>query len=77
MSKEDMAAKILIGGIKEMLKDSTYCYVASSSEYSDLRDKGKEYVIALVNAVLPLFVDAEKERIQEAAEILMLKKLST
>jgi len=77
MLKEDIATKILLGGLKEMMLDGTYCYVASTVRYSELRENGRLYVVELVNSVLPLIIEAENERIQEAAEKLMIKKIST
>ena len=71
------ATTILIGGLKEMLDNRKYIYVSTSNpKFSHLEDAGKEFVINLVDTLLPLLVEAKAAQAKFDAEELMLKKLS-
>ena len=78
MSKlNEHATTILIAGIKEVMNNSKYAYISKvNPRYSHLDVAGKEYVIALVEAVLPLLVESQQLQTKIDAEELMLKKLS-
>lgn len=66
-----------MGGLKEIIADRKYAYVSSTNyKYSNLEQPGKELVVSLVEAVLPLLAQAKAEQIKQEAEELMLKKLS-
>lgn len=77
MSKNRAATTMVMGALKELLNNRAYAYVSNSSpKFSHLEDAGKEFVVNLVDTVLPLLVEAQAERIKAEAEEIMLKKLS-
>jgi hypothetical protein len=77
MSKNRAATTIVMGALKELMSNRDYAYVSTSSpKFSHLEDAGKEFVINLVDNILPLLVEAQAERIKAEAEQLMLKRLS-
>jgi hypothetical protein len=77
MSKNRKATTMVMGALKELINNHEYAYVSSSNpKFSHLEDAGKEFVIELVETVLPLLVAAQQEKTMTDAEELMLKKLS-
>ena len=77
MSRERQATTILMGSLKEVLKNRDYAYVsASNPKFSHLEEAGKVFVVDLVEQILPMLVEAENARIKNAAEELMINKLS-
>jgi hypothetical protein len=79
MSKlNDQATTIVMGGLKELLNNSKYAYISKSNpKYSRLEEPGKEFVVNLVEIILPLLVEAQVARSKLDAEEIMLGKLST
>jgi len=77
MSKNRAATTMVMGALKELVNNRDYAYVSNSNpKFSHLEGAGKEFVVNLVETVLPLLVEAQAERIKAEAEELMLKKLS-
>lgn len=77
MSKNRQATTMLMGSLKELINNRDYAYISTGNpKYSHLEDAGKEFVVNLVDTILPLLVEAQAERIRAEAEELMLKKLS-
>lgn len=77
MSKSRQATTMIMGSLKELLHNRDYAYVSSSNpKFSHLEDAGKQFVVDLIETVLPILVEAENNRIKNEAEELMLKKLS-
>ena len=77
MSKNRAATTMVMGALKELVNNRDYAYVSTGNpKYSHLEDAGKEFVVNLVDTILPLLVEAQTERIKAEAEELMLKKLS-
>jgi hypothetical protein len=75
--KDIQASTIVMGALRELINNRNYAYIsAESPSFSHLESGGKEFVIALVEAVLPLLVAAHTEQIRQAAEEMMLNKLS-
>lgn len=73
MSKNRKATTMVMGALKELINNSEYAYVSSSNpKFSHLEDAGKEFVIELVETVLPLLVAAQQEKAMADAEELML-----
>ena len=67
-----------MGGLKELLNDRKYTYISKANpKYSNLEDPGKEFVVHLVELVLPLLVEAQVLQAKQDAEEMMLSKLST
>lgn len=77
MSKNRQATTMIMGSLKELLKNRDYAYVSKSNpKFSHLEDAGKAFVIELIENVLPILVEAENARIRNEAEELMMNKLS-
>lgn len=77
MSKNRAATTMVMGALKELINNRDYAYISSSNpKFSHLEGAGKEFVVNLVETVLPLLVEAQAERIKAEAEELMMKKLS-
>lgn len=77
MSKNRQATTMIMGSLKELLKNRDYAYVSKSNpKYSHLEAAGKEFVVELIENVLPILVEAENARIRNEAEELMINKLS-
>ena len=73
MSKNRKATTMVMGALKQLINNSEYAYVSSSNlKFSHLEDAGKEFVIELVETVLPLLVAAQQEKAMADAEELML-----
>jgi len=71
------ASTIIIGALKELMDNRTYAYISTDNPaFSSLEKDGKEFVISLVESVLPLLVVARTEQLTELAEEIVLKKLS-
>ncbi len=71
------ATVIVMGALREMIKNRKYAYVSSSNfSFSHLEEPGKELVVSLVESVIPLLARAQAEETKEKAEQLMLDKLS-
>ena len=74
---EHQATKIVMGALKELLRDNTYCYASTSAHYSELKPAGEQYVLSVVRIILPLLVQSQQDVIRDAAESLMMTKLQT
>lgn len=73
----DYAIKIIVGSLFEILNDPRYVYKnLDTPAYSELRFAGKEAIVAVVEAALPLLVAGQAAEIREYAERLMLEKIS-
>lgn len=73
----EQAAMIIIGTLKELITHRKYAYISGTNySYSQLEDPGKEMVVSLVESILPLLARARDLEIKEAAEKLMVDKLS-
>ena len=70
--------KMLVGSIKEMLKDKRYFYYSTiGPEYCHLTDEGKDAILATVNLLGSRMVVAlEKEDIERSKKLVLdeLKK---
>lgn len=74
---DEQAVMIVMGTLKELISHRKYAYISSTNySYSHLEDPGKEMVVNLVESVIPLLAKARDLQIKEAAEKLMLDKLS-
>lgn len=76
MSKNRQATTMIMGSLKELLKNRDYAYVSKSNpKFSHLEDAGKAFVVELIENVLPILVDAENARIRNEAEELFLQRI--
>lgn len=77
MSKNRAATTMVMGALKEIINNKDYAYISSTNpKFSYLEDAGKEFVVNLVETVLPLLVEAKIEKAKHDAEDLMMNKLS-
>jgi hypothetical protein len=77
MSKETHVRTIIMGSLKELIRNRQLAYVSETNpQYSHLTDEGREFVLNMVGTVLPMLIVAEKERARNEAEELMINKLS-
>jgi hypothetical protein len=77
MSKNRQVTTIVMGSLKELLKNRDYAYISKTNpKFSHLEEAGKVFVVELVEQILPLLVEAETARIKNEAEELMMNKLS-
>jgi hypothetical protein len=73
----EQAAIIVLGTLRELISHRKYAYISSTNyTYSHLEEPGKEMVVNLIESVLPMLAKARDLEIKEAAEKLMLDKLS-
>lgn len=77
MSKETHVRTIIMGSLKELIRNRQLAYVSETNpQYSHLTDEGREFVLNMIGTVLPMLIVAEKERARNEAEELMINKLS-
>ncbi len=77
MSKETHVRTIIMGSLKELIRNRQLAYVSETNpQYSHLTNEGREFVLNMVGTVLPMLIVAEKERARNEAEELMINKLS-
>lgn len=73
----EQATKILMGTIKEMMRDSRYIYISNiDHKYTELKEPGREMIADTVALILPMLAQACQDQRQQDAEELMMKKLS-
>jgi hypothetical protein len=77
MSKETHVKTIIMGSLKELLRNRQLAYVSETNpQYSHLTDEGREFVVDMISTVLPALIISEKEKAKNDAEELMMNKLS-
>lgn len=68
--------KMLVGSVKEILKDRTYFYYSSiGPEYCHLTDKGQEAVLEILNILGGKLRHAEAQEDIERSKELILQEL--
>lgn len=74
--EENNVAMILMGTLKELLRDSEYAYIGTNSKYCELKAPGEKLMIDTIKMLVPMLVEAQRKHTRELAEKLMLDKLS-
>lgn len=77
MSNETHVKTIIMGSLKELLRNRHLAYVSETNpQYSHLTDEGRAFVVDMISTVLPMLIVSEKEKARNDAEELMINKLS-
>jgi hypothetical protein len=74
--EENNVAMILMGTLKELLRDSEYAYIGASAKYCELKAPGEKLMIDTIKMLVPMLVEAQRKHTKESAEKLMMDKLS-
>jgi len=74
--EETNVAMILMGTLKELLRDSEYAYIGTNAKYCELKVPGEKLMIDTIKMIIPMLVEAQRKHTKELAEKLMLDKLT-
>lgn len=75
--KTDKPTLVLMGALREMIRDRDYVYVSKHNPtYSHLTDDGRIVAMELIEQVIPMIIAADQARAKEEAEELMMNTLS-
>jgi hypothetical protein len=76
IEEENNVAMILMGTLKELLRDSEYAYIGTNAKYCELKAPGEKLMVDTIKMLIPMLVEAQRKHTKELAEKLMLDKLS-